>query len=110
MGGFGAGGMPSMQEMQAQMQANPDMMSEIHSRCIPHFFFSQERNDELTNDAIDNVKSRVDAGDHTGLIIFVRTFRKFFLLPQSNPELREVMERNPEVGQLLSDPQVLRQV
>ena len=29
---------------------------------------------------------------------------------QSNPQMREIMERNPEMGRLLSDPQILRQV
>lgn len=79
MGGMGgAGGMPSLQQMQQQMQQNPAMMRELmNSPVMQNMMNSIMQNPELVRNMIMN-----------------------------NPQMREVIERNPEVGHMLNDPAV----
>jgi ubiquilin len=79
LGGFG--GMPSLQQMQAQMAQNPGMVRELmNSPEMQSMMQNIMQNPELVRNMI-----------------------------MGNPQMREVIERNPEVGHMLNDPAVLRQ-
>jgi len=106
MGGLGGMGGQSMEEMQQQMMRNPDMMRDMMNSPMMQVMPS----------------SMLGWGDFiskkvTIKIIIVIVLQMLMDNPElmrqmmlSNPQLQAVVERNPELGHILNDPALLRQV